>query len=599
MAETLIYGPDGTLSETVNFSTTLQTRFFSGTVPDDAAEVLVSINGSGFASNDALVQWGDGRWTLPNPLYEPDGLVLLEGVNTVELKAVLGNGSVTTATSATVRLTTDFEIRVNVESPTNISVDQLNNVVEVKAEAPDEDASQFQGMNYYASQNAGGGVTGYTKINVNLVDDGTASQEVEQFASQEVDVPVQVNADDAPMADPMYYRLTGSQEDEDEVVLITDYDERYEVPETARTIRLNMTLQQVRDVTLYSFRHIRTAGPTSSPATVRVSAFANLSAENPLYYVVTAVFYDSKSNIEYESAYSAEVVGRPMQVTTALGSIPMVTRQNIVTEFVTAIFRSNPQIKVEAGSVLRDTVIDPYSSESERLRFLLDFYQRARTPTLLLQIDDPTGSGTSIPVAQSSYKRALQSALYLENASKVQNLIDSAFEAYANNFGLRRRSGTASRGEVLFYTSTRPSGSLVIPLGTVVQGGSASFATTRAATISSSQIASFYNPTNGYYQITVPVQANAYGSSTNVGTGQVTSVTSSLPVSLSVTNLAAMVGRPGRRVQCGFYRPYSEPAGFGRFRDRARIPSDGSRRAWGRKGQRGCSRQPPDAARPR
>jgi len=541
MAETLIYGPDGTLSETVNFSTTLQTRFFSGTVPDDTVEVLVSINGSGFSSDDALVEWGDGKWTLPNPVYEPDGLVLLEGVNTVELKAVLGNGSVTTATSATVRLTTDFAITVNVESPTNISVDQLNNVVEVKAEAVQE-SSQFQGMNYYASQNAGGGVTGYTKINVNLVDNGAASQEVEQFASQEVDVPVQVDADDNPVVDPMYYRLTGSQEDEDEVVLITDYDERYEVPETARTIRLNMTLEQVRDVTLYSFRHIRTAGPTSSPATVRVSAFANLSAESPLYYVVTAVFYDSTSNTEYESAYSAEVVGQPMQVTTALGTIPMVTRQNIVTEFVTAIFRSNPQIKVEAGSVLRDTVIDPYSSESERLRFLLDFYQRARTPTLLLQIDDPTGSGTSLPVAQSSYKRALQSALYLEDPERVQNLIDSAFEAYASNFGLRRRSGTASRGEVLFYTSTRPSGSLVIPLGTVVQGGSTSFATTRAATISSSQIASFYNPTNGYYQITVPVQANSYGSSTNIGTGQVTSVTSSLPVSLSVTNLAAMVG---------------------------------------------------------
>ncbi len=540
MAETLIYSPDGTLSQTVAFSTTLQTRFFGGTLPEEAVEVLVSINGSGFASDDALVEWGDGRWTLPNPLYEPDGLVLLEGVNTVEIKAVLGNGSVTGTAKATARLTTDVDVTVTVEAPTNISIDQLNNTVEIKAEAPT--TSQFQGVNFYASANAGGGITGYTRINVNVIDDGIAVQEVEQFAQQQVDVPVQVDADGTPVADPLYYRVLGQQEDGNETVLVQDYDERYEVPETARTIRLNMTLQQVRDTTLYAFSHSRSAGPTSTPPTTRVSSFANLPADVPLYYVVTAVFYDSATNTEYESAYSPEVVGRPMQVTTALGSIPTVTRQNIVTEFVRAIFRSNPQIKVEAGSVLRDTVIDPYSSESERLRFLLDFYQRARTPALLLQVDDPTGSGTSVPVAQSSYKRALQAALYLENAQAVQDLIDSAFDSYAINFGLTRRSGTASRGEVLFYTPSKPSGSLVIPLGTVVQGGATGFATTRAAVISASQIASYYNPTNGFYQITVPVQATSTGSRTNVGAGQVSSVTSSLGVSLSVTNLAAMVG---------------------------------------------------------
>lgn len=541
MSDTLIYGPDGTLTQTLNFSTTRQSRFFEGTIPQDAVEVLVSINGSGFASDEGLVQWGDGSWTVPNPLYEPDGLVLLEGVNTLEIKAVLGNGSSTPTASATVRLTTDQDVTLTVGSPTNISVEQENNTVTVRAEAPDA-KDGFQGVNYYASVSAGGGVSGYTRINVALVADGLTRQEVEQFAAQEVSVPVQVDADGNPTADPMYYRLVGRQENEDEGVLVTDYDERYEVPETARTIRLNMTLDQVRDVVSYDFTHNRAATPQSTPATIRVSEFVNLPTTSPLYYVATAIFYDSTGNIEYESAYSAEVVGYPMQVTTAIGSIPTVSRQNIVTEFVKAIFRSNPQIKVEAGSVLRDTVIDPYSSESERLRFLLDFYQRARTPTLLLQIDDPTGSGTSIPVAQSSYKQALQSALYLDNALATQGLIDSAFEAYASNFGLRRNSGVGARGEVLFYTSTKPQSSLVIPLGTIVTGGAVNFATSRAASISAAQIASYYNPVNGFYQISVPVQATTTGSNTNVGTGQITSVVSTLGVTLAVTNLAAMVG---------------------------------------------------------
>jgi hypothetical protein len=545
MSNTLIYSPDGQLARTVTFSTTLQTRFFEGTVEMDAAEVMVSINGSGFSSEGSLIQWGDGKWTIPNPLYEPDGMLLLEGANTIVVKAILGNGTTAPRASATVRLTTDEDVSLIVGSPTNVSVEQNNNSVTIRAEAP-ATSTGFQGINYYASVSAGGGVTGYTRINVSLIADGVPRQEVDQFATQTVDVPVQVDADGNPTADPMYYRLTGQQEDEDEAVLVTDYNERYEVPETARTLRLTMSLDQVRDVVSYNFTHSRSASPTSIPPTVRVSTFVNLAASSPLYYTVTAVFYDTATFTEYESAYSTEVLAQPMQVTTAIGSIPTVTRQNIVTKFVTAIFRSNPQIKVEAGSVLRDTVIDPYSSESERLRFLLDFYQRARTPTLLLQIDDPTGSGTSIPVAQSTYKRALQAALYLDNALAVQGLIDSAFEAYAGNFGLQRRSGVGSRGEVLFYTSRKPQGSLVIPLGTVVSGGSSTFNTTRAASISTAQIASYYNPVNGYYQIAVPVQATRTGSVTNLGTGQVRSVTSSLSTSLSVTNLAAMVGGQDR-----------------------------------------------------
>jgi hypothetical protein len=240
-----------------------------------------------------------------------------------------------------------------------------------------------------------------------------------------------------------------------------------------------------------------------------------------------------------------------MQVTTAIGSIPAVSRQDIVTQFVTAIFRSNPQIKVEAGSVLRDTVIDPYSSESERLRFLLDFYQRARTPTLLLQIDDPTGSGTSIPVAQSSYKRALQTALYMNSALQVQGLIDSAFEAYASNLGVTRRGGLGSRGEVLFFTNPKPTASLVIPLGTVVRGGGNNFTTTREAALSSAQVASYYNPVNGFYQISVPVQATGTGSKTNIGIGQIQSVSSTLGVTMSVTSLVAMVGGQDRESNLG------------------------------------------------
>ena len=533
-------GPDGILRDTVVFSTTVPTRFFGGTIPLDAAEVQVSINGSGFSSDDTLVQWGDGSWVAPNPEYDPDGILLLEGANTIRVRAILPSGTVTPPTTTQVRLTTDADLGVVASVPTNISVVQENNSVTVRAE--EVVGTGFQGMNFYASQFAGGGSTGYTRININRVTESQIVQETERFAAQKTNLPVKVDANGDPVVDPLFFRVLGRQEDENQVVLQSDFSERYEVPETARTIQMNMTLDQVRDVTVYEFKHSRQNGPTSTPATVRVSSFTNLTVGQPLYYVVTAVFFDPNLNIEYESSFSPEVVGQPELVTTAIASIPTVSRQDIVKEFITGIFRSNPQVRVEAGSVLRDTVIDPFSSESERLRFLLDFYQRARTPTLLLQVDDPTGSGTSTPVNRSSYKLGLKGALYITSDAEVQGLIDSAFDAYASNFGVRRRSGTASAGEVLFLTTSRPTSSIVIPLGTLVSGGTTSFATTREAIVPFNNVASFFNPINGTYQISVPVQATTTGSQTNVGVGQIKSVTSSLSTTLRVTNLAAMSG---------------------------------------------------------
>ena len=535
-----VYGPDGILRDKVIFSTTVLARFFTGVLSSDAVEVQVSINGSGFSSDETLAQWGDGTWVVPNPAYEPDGLLLLEGENTIEVRALLPSGTITGSAKATVRLATDADLGVVVVAPTNISVLQLNNAVTVQAEGVDD--TSFRGMNFYASAYAGGGITGYTRINVERVAEGVVTTESSDFATETAKFKVKVDANGEPEADPLYLRLQARQENADEVLLQSDLDERYEVPEEAKTIELTSTLSQIREVTVYPFTHNRRSGPTSSPPTVRVSSFANMGSTDPLFYVVTAVFYDSSQTLEYESAFSAEVVGTPELVTTALGSIPAVSRQSIIREFMTAIFRSNPQIKVEVGSVLRDTVIDPFSSESERVRFLLDFYHRARTPTLLLQIDDPTASGTSVPVASSPYKMGLQSALYIDSPQKVQDLIDSAFGAYGSNFGVRRRTGSASQGEVLFYTPKKPSSSLVIPLGTGVSGGGVSFTTTREATISAATIASYYNPVTGNYQISVPVTASTTGSKTNVGVGQVRTIESSVTGSFSVTNLAAMVG---------------------------------------------------------
>jgi hypothetical protein len=535
-----IFGPDGVLRETVVFSTTAQTRFFQGVIPEDSADVQVSVNGAGFSSDGNLVQWGDGVWTVPNPNSEPDGLFLQTGENTVEVRAVLPSGSVTPVARGVARLVAPSDVRLVALSPTNISVEQRNSSVLVFAESSSK--TLFRGMNFWASVLPGGGSTGYTKINVNLVSEGELQEEESSFADVFVDSLVPVDGNGNPVADPLFVRIRQDQEDSSGVVLQSDLNEVWEVPETARKIRLSGTLSSVRQVTRYGFDHHRDFGPTSVIPTVGVGLFASRPANEPLYYVVTALYYDPAQNLEFESAYSEEVVGHPIQINTALVGIPSPNRQAIVQSFISAVFRSNPQIRVEAGSVLRDVVIDPFSSEAERIRFVLDFFQRARTPALLLQIDDPNFTGVSVPVSSSPYKQALQASLYLSSAGAVQNLIDASFDAYASNFGLTRRSGTASGGEVLFYTTRRPTQSIVIPLGTTVSGGGVGFATTRASGIYFDQLASFFDPVSGRYGVRVPVRAQTTGSGGNVGTGQVRNLTTKLTGSVSVINPAPMFG---------------------------------------------------------
>ena len=537
-----ITGPDGVARETLAFSTTFARRFIQGTLPDDAIDFQVSVNGSGYSSDPALALWGDGIFTVPNPAYEPDGLILLSGANTISVRAINPAGVATPPATATIRLVSDADV-VIATAPTNVRVTQKDAVVVIEAEP--SAALGFRGMNFYASTESGGGASGYTKINLNMITQGAGQQETATFGEINLDTNVAVDGNDVPLSDPQYFRVLARQEDENRDLLQADLDTRFVIPETVRHIRMSATINSVRTFTIYSFEHGRANGPTSDPPTIRVGSFSSLPAEAPLYYVVLAVYYNATANLEYESALSQEVVARPLSITTAIGSFPLATRQSIVESFVTSIYRSNPQIKVEPGSVLRDTVIDPFSSEAERLRFLMDFLYRTRTPTLLLQVDDPQGTGTSIPVSQSAYKQAIKAAFYLTTDGAVQNLIDSSFDAYASNFGVLRRAGQQAQGEVTFYTTRRPTFTIQIPLGTVVVSGSVQFVTSRAASIDFAQLASYYEPVTGRYRVNVPVRATSAGASGNVGTGQMRQVLTQIAGGLLVTNSAPMFGGSG------------------------------------------------------
>lgn len=544
----LVLNPNGTYTTSVKYTTTLSNKFFHGTLPVDAITFQVSINGSSFSDDPTLSDWNDGVWTVPSPIYEPEGLSLVPGVNTIAVRAILNNGASSNIANIQITLVSKDNLDTIATPPTNISIQQQDNSVELTGEPLQ--ATNLIGFNFYASLYAGGGVTGYQQINVNLIKDYQTTQEVITIEDSTLDTDVASDVEGDHLTDPQFFRLLGSQVDINNNVLQQDYEDRFEIPENTSKLRLSLNLSQVRNRLVYSFTHNRTFGPNSNPPTVAIGDFASTPSNTPLYYVMTCVYYNPTQNVEFESSYSQEVVAHPITVTTALGSFPTTSRQNIVQEYIGAIFRSNPQIKVEAGSVLRDTVIDPFASEVERLRFLLDFYHRARTPTLLLQIDDPSSSGVSVPVSQSAYKQGLQQALYLSSSVETQNLIDSAFEAYASNFGVTRRSGEYSRGEVIFYVTSRPSFSIQIPLGTTVSGGGSDFITTRSGSISLQNLASYFNPVNGRYQVKIPIRAVDTGTSSNVSTGQVNRVVSRSGNNLRVINQTPLIG--GRGIESNF-----------------------------------------------
>lgn len=421
-----ILGPDNVLRNTLVFSTTATTRFFTGTLPDDTVDVEVSLFGQPFTTDPTLVSFSGTGFVVPNPASYPNGLDLFSGDNEIQVRAVFLSGSRSPAASATVRLLPVPQSDV-FAPPSGITVERLDGSVRITAQGLTD--SRVTGYNFYASSTQGGGAAGYSLLNVNRVNTGTQVQNVTDLYTLTADAP-------AATATPLYYRAVVDQENSTGTVLSTDVDSRVEIPNTVTTIRSTVTVSSVETLTYYSFQHARGASPLSNPATIFNGVFASTPPTELLYYVVSAIYYDSTLGIEYESYYSTEVVGAPAQVRQQINGITAVSRQQVLENAIASIYRQNPDIAVQPGSVVRDTFLDPFTTEAERLRLLLDYVYRASSFDTLLLVDDPAQSGVSQPPSTSPYKTALAAALFYANVDDVQNVIDGSFDKIAANFDL-------------------------------------------------------------------------------------------------------------------------------------------------------------------
>lgn len=522
-------GPDNVLRSTSVFSTTQTTRFFTGVLPDDTVDVEVSVYGQPFTSDPTLVAFSGTGFTVPNPTAFPDGLNLFSGDNTIHVRSVNLSGGRSTPATVVAHLLPPEESDVFLP-PSGVTIERLDGSVRVTAEGLT--SPQIVGYNFYASTESGGGAAGYRIINVNRVTTGDKVQNV-------MELYLLTSDNVAQTATPLYYRAKIDQEDSHAVVLSTDVNARIELPSGLTTIRTNVSVSSVTEVLYFSFTHARLANALSTPATVFSGAFASTPATELLYYVVTAVYYDPVIQVEYESYFSSEVVGAPAQVRQQINGLTAVTRQQVLESAIATIYRQNPDIAVQPGSVVRDIFLNPFTTESERLRLILDYVYRASSFDTLLLVDDPSGSGVSTSPGTSAYKTALAAAFFYSNVDDVQNIIDGSFDKIAANFGVLRASGTAAVGEVRYFTTAPPTRTINFPLGTVVIGGNIQFRTSRSAVMDVALLASYYNPSTREYSVTVPVRALSVGVITNVGPRQ---LTSSNVYGMAVTNDAATFG---------------------------------------------------------
>lgn len=531
---------------TLVFSTNQESVTLTGTISTDTADVQVSVNGAAFVSDPTLVKVDVDQFTLPNPDSFPTGLLLDFGLNTIALRTIDIVGSVSAASTASITRVRSLADSV-AEVPTGIKVLRRRDSVDVLAGKPQPQTTVSSGVaivipstltllgfNVYAST-APAGSTGYFKVNDNPVLDSTVFEEESLIVLQ----------DSTTWATPTGtgVRILVTEQDDLQVVTSTRLDQKYSTLTFTTGIRFTSTVESYRINESVAFRHFRGGGTNN----INSDQFVNVADSDPLYYVVTGLYYDPSTNQEIETGFSQEVLGAPLILDTAIRDLPVRNQRQVLLDYVSQIQIVNTAITLNPGSTTRDVSIDPFTSEAERIWFIVDFVHRSMSFLTLLQMDDADGNGISDPVAGSSYKQAIQAALGLQDDNSVQALIDQQFDKLAGNVNKPRLPGRAAVGQAVIYVTTKPIIDLTIPAGTFVSTDadtvndlpSVRFRIGGSYTLPAAQASAFFNFDTKRYEITVDIVAENIGDDSNRPAGTITNI-AGIP-GVSVTNTEATI----------------------------------------------------------
>ncbi len=428
--------------------------------------------------------------------------------------------------------------------PTAIRLRRRRDTVDILAGKPAQTYSAngtllpypFRGFNVYASRDAGG-TSGYHRVNAQLIDNTSSVYEEDTLPVGE-DTVTWLNTNLKNV------RLRLTEEDEFGQTLATRLDRTYDISFLRDRVRFASTIEGVTLLEFGSFRHSRTG---SSTTTLNNDQWVDVPDESPLYYVVTGVYYDPTTQTEVESPFSQEVLGAPLILDTTVRDLPGRVAQQIRTAYINAVLRVNGEISLIPGSTTFDVSINPFASEASRIWQILDFVHRSQSFLTLLQSDDANGDGISDDPATSDYKIGLKSALGLSSDTAVQALINQQFDKLAANVSKPRLAGRPSQGQVVFYTSTRPTIDLIVPAGTIVTTTadaslgipSVRFRVGGSFILPAAGADAFYNIDTQRYEIIADVVAESSGLDGNRPAGQLTNA-AAVP-GLSVTNTEATV----------------------------------------------------------
>lgn len=470
------------LPTNIDYATDIDTQVLSGTTDINTKEIRV--NNSLFGVSYTT---GDENWAW-------SGKIAM-GVNTINIVAIEQETLIPSATT-TINITLIQSTEVTtVSPPTGVKLRRYKDAVEILNTQNPEPT--VQGYNYYVSTESGGIDNVYVKMNTIPVQDPTSSEVESKLLSR--------------------------------------------TTETVGNIRTTKITEEVKTVNYYSF--VFTQNIYNNMVTLGLLPEIAFNNEARFYFVITAMIYDPVQGLVTESAYSIELEGAPVTITTGLKTLPARTQNDIILTLSQEMLTSNKGIDTKPATVIRD-IVDPISEEMARIYVIQDFMDRSLSISSLLDFDDANGDGISDDVSTSTPKKALQIALNISDPVKVQDLIDAQFDKLASNVDVARRGATSATGTVTFFTTNPPirdmginEGSIVSSIGDLDQGiPSQNYSVQVTKVLEYANREQYYNITLNRYEISVDVTALNEGSSGNTDSFTIVSVSAGIDSDFQVEN---------------------------------------------------------------
>lgn len=394
------------------------------------------------------------------------------------------------------------DVAISAPVPTGVSAARSNVSISIAVdEIPDVTyVGSFIGFNYYVSLSSGGGAAGYQKMNKDYVN-----------------TPARVDTTLIPQGTTT--SITGDLSVETKVTTIA------QTPKYVFEFTKDVLTEMVSTGKLANIRY------TDSTS---------------FYFVVTSTVFDTNTGMSVESLYSVELLSRFLTFIPNFSEMPPRNHDDVMQSFATRMQTINNKANLVAGSVYRD-ILDPVAEEMASAYVVQDFLSRSQSIDGLIQFDDADGDGVSDPVSTSVLKKRLQVAMGVSNDTVLQNIIDSSFDKLASNFNVVRLPPTYATGKIIFYVLTVPSEGLYINDGAVLlsrdsSGNALRFVVQGSKYLFYAEKDRYYNTVAGRYEVLCDIKAATTGTSSNVGSGTITTVGSGADTRWKVTNSSPMFG---------------------------------------------------------